>query len=76
MMTPSTGSSMFYFYTNVLGLHPEFLGELRLLSSFATLTGIFVYNKWLKHVGFKTMMISTTLICTTLGMFMILLVTR
>ena len=48
MMTPSTGSSMFYFYINVLDLHPEFLGELRLLSSFATITGIFIYNKWLK----------------------------
>ena len=48
MMTPSTGSSMFYFYTNILGFHPEFLGELRLLSSFATLSGIFIYNRWLK----------------------------
>lgn len=47
MATPSTGSSMFYFYTNVLGFHPEFLGELRLLSSFATLSGIFIYNRWL-----------------------------
>lgn len=53
MMTPNSGSTMFFFYTNKLGFEPEFLGELKLFYALASITGMIIYNKFLKLVEFK-----------------------
>ena len=76
MMTPSTGSSMFYFYTNKLGFHPEFLGELKLIHSFANILALIFYNKFLKHIPFKKLFFWSSVICCLTGLSQILLVTR
>lgn len=38
--TPSSGSALFFFETNELGFKPEFLGQLSLVSSLASLVGM------------------------------------
>lgn len=53
MITPNSGSSMFFFYTNKLGFAPEFLGELKLVYAVASIMGMIIYNKFLKFVAFK-----------------------
>lgn len=44
---------MFFFYTNKLGFEPEFLGELKLVYAVASISGMVIYNKYLKFVEFK-----------------------
>eukprot|EP01016_Furgasonia_blochmanni_P050486 TRINITY_DN780_c0_g2_i2.p1 TRINITY_DN780_c0_g2~~TRINITY_DN780_c0_g2_i2.p1 ORF type:complete len:370 (-),score=103.85 TRINITY_DN780_c0_g2_i2:350-1459(-) len=75
-MTPSAGSSMFFFYTNALGFPPEFMGQLKLAHSLANILGIFIYNRYLKQVPFKTIFTWSTCICVITGCTQILLVTR
>jgi len=53
MITPSSGNTMFFFYTNKLGFAPEFLGELKLFYAVASILGMIIYNKFLKFVDFK-----------------------
>jgi len=53
MITPSSSSTMFFFYTNKLGFEPEFLGELKLVYAVASISGMIIYNKYLKFVEFK-----------------------
>jgi len=76
MVTPSTGDAMFYFYTNELGFRPEFMGRLRMIWGVATLLGIIIYNKYLKEVSFKKILVVSSFICSFMGLFQILLVTR
>ena len=67
---------MFYFYTNELGFEPEFMGELTVLCSAASLLGLWYYNKYLKNVAFKKIFTATVIIGSTLGLSQIALVTR
>lgn len=66
--TPSSGSSMFYFYTNELKFHPEFIGELKLASSLASMIGIYIYNRFLKLIPFKKIFFWTSVICAITGL--------
>lgn len=50
MMMPSSGTSMFYFYTNELNFSPEFLGSLRFIYAVGSLSAVVIYNKFLKAV--------------------------
>jgi len=68
MATPSTGSSMFYFYTNELKFMPEFMGELKLVHSLAHILGIFIYHKFLKHIPFKKLFSTSLIICSFTGL--------
>lgn len=76
MMTPSNGTSMFYFYTNELNFSPEFLGSLRFIYAVGSISAVLIYNKYLKSVQFKSQFIATTIISVVLGYSQILLVTR
>lgn len=67
---------MFYFYTNELGFKPEFMGQLKLANSAASILGILIFNRYLKHVPFKKLLTWSTVICFVLGLTQILLVTR
>lgn len=52
MSLPSSGSSMFYFYTNELGFTPEFMGSLRFIYATGSISAVIIYNKFLKAVSF------------------------
>ncbi len=74
--TPTGESSFFYFVTNDLGFTPEFLGQVRLVSSLASLIGIFVFQRYLKAVPFRTIFGWTTVLSSLLGLTTLLLVTH
>ncbi len=74
--TPTTDSAFFFFTTNELGFEPEFLGRVRLVTSFASLIGIWIYQNYLKNISFRTLLSWTTVIACTLGMTTLLLVTH
>ncbi len=74
--TPSADSAFFYFTTNELGFEPEFLGRVRLVTSVASLIGIWVFQRFLKNIPFRTVMGWTTVISSVLGMSALLLVTH
>lgn len=73
--TPQSETAMFFFTTNKLGFGPEFLGRVRLVTSFASLFGVWLYNGLLKSVPLQRIFFWTTLVGAGLGMTQILLVT-
>ncbi|ACB52014.1 putative biopterin transport-related protein BT1 [Crocosphaera subtropica ATCC 51142] len=74
--TPHADSAFFYFTTNQLGFAPEFLGRVRLVTSIASLLGVFLYQKFLKNVSFRNILGWSVVISAALGMTMLLLVTH
>ena len=74
--TPTADSAFFYFTTNELGFAPEFLGRVRLVTSIASLVGIWLFQRFLKNIPFRTLMGWTTVISSVLGMTALLLVTH
>lgn len=74
--TPSADSAFFYFTTNELGFEPEFLGRVRLVTSIASLFGIWLFQRFLKNIPFRYLMGWTTVISSALGMTALLLVTH
>lgn len=74
--TPTAESAFFFFSTNELGFDPEFLGRVRLVTSIASLTGIWAFQRFLKAVPFRTIFAWSTVLSSLLGMTMLLLVTH
>lgn len=74
--TPSADSAFFYFTTNELGFEPEFLGRVRLVTSMASLIGIWLFQRFLKTIPFRSLMGWTTVISALLGMTALILVTH
>jgi len=74
--TPKTESAFFYFTTNELHFQPEFLGRIRLVTSFASLIGVWAFQRYFKNIPFRTMITSGILLSTALGMTNLLLVTH
>lgn len=74
--TPSADSAFFYFTTNELGFEPEFLGRVRLVTSVASLIGVWLFQRFLKNIPFRSLMGWTTVISTVLGMTALILVTH
>jgi len=74
--TPSADSAFFYFTTNELGFQPEFLGRVRLVTSVASLAGVWIFQRFLKTVPFRTIFGWTTVLSSILGMTTLLLVTH
>ena len=74
--TPTADSAFFFFSTNELGFEPEFLGRVRLVTSFASLVGIFLFQRYLKTVAFRKILGWNTVIAAALGMTTLLLVTH
>lgn len=74
--TPAAESAFFFFSTNELGFEPEFLGRVRLVTSFAALAGIWVFQRFLKAVPFRVIFGWSMLLSAGLGMSMLLLVTH
>ncbi len=74
--TPTTDSAFFFFSTNELGFEPEFLGRVRLVSSLASLLGIFIFQNYFKSIPFRRILGWSTVIAAGLGMTTLLLVTH
>jgi folate/biopterin transporter len=74
--TPTADGAFFFFMSNDLGLGPEFMGRVRLVSSVATLAGVVVYNQYLKRVAIKDILFWATLASLPLGLVPVLLVTH
>ncbi|MBD2597587.1 folate/biopterin family MFS transporter [Nostoc spongiaeforme FACHB-130] len=74
--TPTAESAFFYFSTNELHFEPEFLGRVRLVTSLASLLGIWIFQRFLKSVSFRLIFGWSTVISAALGMTMLLLVTH
>ncbi|MFN7319281.1 MAG: folate/biopterin family MFS transporter, partial [bacterium] len=74
--TPSADSAFFYFTTNELGFEPEFLGRVRLVTSLASILGIWVYQRFLKAISFRLILGWSTVMSALLGMTTLLLVTH
>jgi folate/biopterin transporter len=73
---PSADSAFFFFTTNELHFQPEFLGRVRLVTSIASLVGIWIFQRFLKSVPFRVIFGWSAVISTFLGMTMLLLVTH
>jgi folate/biopterin transporter len=73
---PSADSAFFFFTTNELHFQPEFLGRVRLVTSIASLVGIWIFQRFLKSVPFRVIFGWSAIISTVLGMTMLLLVTH
>ncbi|EGR28400.1 hypothetical protein IMG5_176320, partial [Ichthyophthirius multifiliis] len=76
MIPPSSGTTMFYYYTNYLNFSPEFMGQLQFLSSLGIFLAIIIYNIFLKNIQFKKIFISSSLICILAYLSQLLLVSR
>jgi folate/biopterin transporter len=74
--TPTADSAFFFFTTNELHFQPEFLGRVRLVTSIASLVGVWIFQRYLKNVPFRAIFGSTIVLSTVLGMTMLLLVTH
>jgi folate/biopterin transporter len=74
--TPTADSAFFYFTTNELGFEPEFLGRVRLVTSVASLIGIWLFQRFLKNIPFRVIMGWTTVLSAVLGMTALILVTH
>ncbi|MBD2203565.1 folate/biopterin family MFS transporter [Calothrix sp. FACHB-1219] len=74
--TPTADAAFFFFSTNELHFAPEFLGRVRLVTNFASLIGIWVFQRFLKNVPFRVIFGWSTVLSTVLGMTMLLLVTH
>ncbi|MBD2692010.1 folate/biopterin family MFS transporter [Anabaena catenula] len=74
--TPSGDSAFFFFFTNELHFKPEFLGRVNLVTSLASLIGIWIFQRFLKSVPFRVICGWSILISAILRMTMLLLVTH
>jgi folate/biopterin transporter len=74
--TPSADAAFFFFTTNELGFEPEFLGRVRLVTSIASLIGVWIFQRFLKTLPFRVIFGWSTVLSAVLGMTMLLLVTH
>jgi folate/biopterin transporter len=74
--TPSSDSAFFFFTTNELGFPPEFLGRVRLVTSIASLVGVWVFQRFLKAIPLRHIFLWSTLISAVLGLTTLILVTH
>ena len=74
--TPNSESAFFFFTTNDLGFSPEFLGRVRLVTSLASLLGIWLFQRFFKAVAIRKIFLWSTLLSSALGLTTLLLVTH
>lgn len=74
--TPTSDGAFLYFMTNDLGMGPEFLGRVRLVTAAAGLVGVWVYNSFLKSVPIKSVLLWSSILSTPLGLSTLLLISH
>lgn len=75
-VTPTAESAFFFFTTNELGFSAEFLGRVRLVTSFASLVGIWVFQRFLKGVALRQIFAVSIVLSSLVGFSMLILVTH
>ncbi len=75
-VTPTAQSAFFFFTTNELGFPPEFLGRIQLVTSFAALVGIWVFQRFLKQVPLRKIFGTSIVLSSLVGLSMLILVTH
>eukprot|EP00274_Cyanoptyche_gloeocystis_P008515 CAMPEP_0196664192 /NCGR_PEP_ID=MMETSP1086-20130531/56109_1 /TAXON_ID=77921 /ORGANISM="Cyanoptyche gloeocystis , Strain SAG4.97" /LENGTH=475 /DNA_ID=CAMNT_0042000385 /DNA_START=113 /DNA_END=1540 /DNA_ORIENTATION=- len=78
MATPGCDTAMMYFFTNKLGFQDdkEFFGRRDLITSLAALVGIVAFQKFLRHIRLRPIILWSTCIGTLLQATTLLVVTR
>jgi folate/biopterin transporter len=74
--TPSSDSAFFFFTTNDLGFGPEFLGRVRLVTSIASLVGVWAFQRFFKAVPLRQIFLWSTVASVGLGLTSLILVTH
>lgn len=74
--TPNAETAFFFFTTNDLGFQPEFLGRVQLVVSLAALLGVWIFQRFLKAVDFRTIFLWSAILSTGLGLSTLVLVTH
>jgi folate/biopterin transporter len=74
--TPTAESAFFFFTTNELHFQPEFLGRVHLVTSIASLIGVWIFQRFLKAVPFRVIFGWSIVLSAVLGMTMLVLVTH
>jgi len=74
--TPTNGDASSYFYTNELGMSASTLATVGILGQGAGLLGIFLYQKYCRHIGVRYMLFWSTLVGCILSLLGIMLYTR
>jgi folate/biopterin transporter len=74
--TPSADSAFFFFVTNELDFEPEFLGRVQLVTSIASLVGVWLFQHFFKSIPFRVMFAWSIVISTSLGLTTLLLITH
>jgi len=74
--TPTGEGAFLYFMTNDLGFGPEFLGRVRLVTAAAGLVGVYVYQKYLRTVSIKSILLWSSILSTPLGLSQLLLISH
>jgi folate/biopterin transporter len=78
--TPTSDGAFFFFLTDDsglgLGLGPEFLGRVRLVTSVAGLAGVWLYQQYFRTKSIKSILFWSTLASFPLGMLPVLLITH
>jgi len=73
--TPTPDSALFFYYTDELGLGPEFMGRVRLAGALASLAGVACYNLFLKKMRLRTVFAGAAVAAALLSSTQLLLVT-
>ncbi|BAC07569.1 folate/biopterin family MFS transporter [Thermosynechococcus vestitus] len=74
--TPGSESAFFFFTTNELGFEAEFLGRVRLVTSIASLLGVWIFQRYLKTLPLRTIFFWSTILSAFLGLSSLILVTH
>jgi folate/biopterin transporter len=74
--TPTADAAFFFFSTNELHFEPEFLGRVHLVTSLASLLGVWIFQRFLKTIPFRVIFAWSIVLSAALGMTMLLLVTH
>eukprot|EP00956_Cyclotella_meneghiniana_P023984 scaffold47667_cov57-Cyclotella_meneghiniana.AAC.4 len=74
--TPTSEGAMLYFLTNDIGFGPEFLGRVRLITAASSLFGVWLYQKSLRTVPIKDVLLWTSIISVPLGLTQLLLISH
>ncbi len=72
--TPSADVALFYFVTNDLGFGPEFLGQVRLVTSVASLVGVAIFQMYLRRIPLRPLFGWMTVLSAGLGLTSLILV--
>lgn len=72
--TPSADVALFYFFTSDLGFGPGFLGQVRLVTSVASLVGVAIFQVYLRRIPLRPLFGWMTVLSAGLGLTSLILV--